>query len=261
MSGNQSKQSRILLPSLFHVGQVIAPETWSMKAHSHPDTHQLIVVLEGGIRAEMEGESYTARLGDALLYPAGVTHTEFSVKESLLHTIFISWKMVEGDGIIDLPRMTADFTGRIQWLAKWMQEIFSHPLGVHEQTSGALLMAIMSAYRQTREDPISEPIQSAVRYMHESIDEAIDLDSLAEVANMSRFHFARTFSKEMEITSIQYLRKIRIEMARGLMSRTDDPLKKIAQQVGFSDEYRFSKVFKQVVGMAPGQWRKRHQTS
>ena len=54
------------------------------------------------------------------------------------------------------------------------------------------------------------------------------------------------------------LRLIRVDEACHLLLTTDLPLKSIAERSGFCDEYHFSRVFRQLRRMSPGEFRKTH---
>lgn len=97
------------------------------------------------------------------------------------------------------------------------------------------------------------------RFVLDNITRVITLDELADVAFMSRFHFSRTFRYATGITPIRYVAFRRVELAVALLSRTFVPLSEVAAQCGFCDQPYMTKVFKEFVGMTPGQFRqKRH---
>jgi AraC-like DNA-binding protein len=50
---------------------------------------------------------------------------------------------------------------------------------------------------------------------------------------------------------MRFLREARVEAARDMLARTDQPLRVIAPQVGFADEFQLSRVFKRVTGRSP----------
>jgi AraC family transcriptional activator of mtrCDE len=82
------------------------------------------------------------------------------------------------------------------------------------------------------------------------------VEELAELASMSRATFMRTFSKVCGVSPWALLTRVRMEMACGLLSRSQTGLSDIAAQVGYQSQAAFSKVFKDTFGQAPGQFRK-----
>jgi len=95
------------------------------------------------------------------------------------------------------------------------------------------------------------------RYIRKRISDPITLDDLASEAGLSRFYFARAFRTEAGMSPMSFLRRLRVEGRADVILRTPMPLKSIATQVGFADEFHFSRVFHQVTGQAPGAFRKR----
>ncbi len=77
------------------------------------------------------------------------------------------------------------------------------------------------------------------------------LDSFAEMANYSPFHFARLFRHMIGIPPGEFLAALRFERAKELILRTDVSITDICFEVGFSSLGTFSSRFKQLVGVSP----------
>ena len=90
----------------------------------------------------------------------------------------------------------------------------------------------------------------------EHLDGAITLPMLAHHCGLSVSHFARAFRQSFGAPPHYYLVRQRVECAKLLLSGTNRALCEVAQQAGFSDQPSFSRTFKAVVGITPGQWRR-----
>ena len=77
---------------------------------------------------------------------------------------------------------------------------------------------------------------------------------------MSESHFLRVFKKDMNLTPMQYIIQHRIEAAQLLLLLNNDPLKTIANSLGFSDTSHFVKTFKKYKGMTPQEFRSHHSS-
>jgi AraC family transcriptional regulator, activator of mtrCDE len=86
------------------------------------------------------------------------------------------------------------------------------------------------------------------------------VEALAELASMSRATFMRSFSKLAGSSPWTLLTQVRMQLALGLLSRSQSGLSDIAAQVGYQSQAAFSKVFKDTYGMAPGQMRRNLDT-
>ena len=101
---------------------------------------------------------------------------------------------------------------------------------------------------------INYPIARSLEYIHEHFLEEIDLETLANISYMSKYHFLRIFKQKTLITPHQYILNLRIEYAYRLIQK-DIPLSLIAQTSGFSDQSHFIRVFKQRFGFTPAKLR------
>jgi AraC-like DNA-binding protein len=93
-------------------------------------------------------------------------------------------------------------------------------------------------------------------YVDSHLDQNIELESLAATAELSVYHFARTFKQSEGTTPHAFVLERRLARARELLARTDLSLSEVAFAVGFADQSHFTRRFRQIVGVSPGQFRK-----
>lgn len=86
--------------------------------------------------------------------------------------------------------------------------------------------------------------------------EAIALDRLAEIAELSKFHFLRQFSQVVGMTPGAYLRTLRMCQAARLLRSSETPILDIAAAVGFADHPSFSRAFARYMGVTPSAYRR-----
>jgi AraC-like DNA-binding protein len=87
--------------------------------------------------------------------------------------------------------------------------------------------------------------------------EPLDLDGLAAVAGVSKYHFARCFEATYGETPIRYLTRRRIERAQDLLRHANLTVTEICHAVGFTSLGSFSSRFRQLVGESPIAYRDR----
>src|SRR3954468_282509 len=88
------------------------------------------------------------------------------------------------------------------------------------------------------------------------LDETLDLQSLARVAQLSPFHFHRLFQSLTGETLADRVRRRRLEVAAGrLLTRTDSTALEIALEVGFNSPETFARAFRAHFGVTPTAWR------
>lgn len=93
------------------------------------------------------------------------------------------------------------------------------------------------------------------QYIADHFDRCISLSELANVAGLSRMHFAAQFRAATGYRPREYLLNHRIEHAKRMLATSGRPLAEIALAVGFSTQAHFSTVFKRISGQSPARWR------
>lgn len=93
-------------------------------------------------------------------------------------------------------------------------------------------------------------------FIHEKFAQDLNLDALAEVAGMSKYHFCRTFRHSTGVTPYQYLLEVRIDRAKRLLQSSDEALGQISREVGFNSQSQFNRAFRKLTGTTPGIFRR-----
>jgi AraC-like DNA-binding protein len=99
-------------------------------------------------------------------------------------------------------------------------------------------------------------LQRVREYVEEHLSENIELETLADIAGLSKWHFARAFKESVGTPPHFYLVQRRLERAQQLLAETDLPLAQIALKIGFSDQSHFSRRFRTVLGLTPRSFRR-----
>lgn len=97
---------------------------------------------------------------------------------------------------------------------------------------------------------------SAIRYIHLHYREDIPTDLLAQLCNMSKYHFIRCFNMEHGVTPVVYINRYRISVSSELLAESDCTISEIAEKSGFQTASYFSKTFRQYTGYSPREYRK-----
>ncbi|OWR31520.1 AraC family transcriptional regulator [Saccharibacillus sp. O23] len=105
-----------------------------------------------------------------------------------------------------------------------------------------------------RRDP-EKLLQRTKTFIDEHYREPLKLDELADMAGLSRNYYVGQFKKRYGKSVVEYMTDLRIRRAKRLMAGGSDlKLREVAQQVGYSDEFYFSRRFKQETGIAPSAY-------
>lgn len=96
-------------------------------------------------------------------------------------------------------------------------------------------------------------LQKAKNAVDEDISRKINISLLAREANLSEFHFLRSFKNAFGVSPYQYVLMRRLDRSVELLKGGDYMLTEIAYQVGFNDIYSFSKSFKKRFNTCPSR--------
>lgn len=111
------------------------------------------------------------------------------------------------------------------------------------------------ATRKTRELHRKENyVNRAVGYIHANYPEELRVSQIAQELGLSRNHFSRLFKAQTGQSPQSYLVAYRMEQAARLLTQEGLSQKEAAYRVGYPDVYTFSRMFKRVYGMAPGEY-------
>jgi AraC-like DNA-binding protein len=100
-------------------------------------------------------------------------------------------------------------------------------------------------------------VGAALNVLHKSPAEAWTLESLARAAGTSRSVLAERFQHLVGSSPMQYLTQWRMVLAANLLCRSDAPLARIAEDVGYQTDAAFSRAFRREYGTPPAAWRRR----
>lgn len=96
-------------------------------------------------------------------------------------------------------------------------------------------------------------IAKAIRTIHASFDQKLDIDRLAYEAGMSPTSFHAHFKAVTSTSPIQYLKTTRLHQARLIMARKEVTAAHASAQVGYESPSQFSREFKRMFGRGPAE--------
>ena len=105
------------------------------------------------------------------------------------------------------------------------------------------------------------PVREAVDWIMDNLQVEITVEELAEKVLMSPRNFARVFVKEMNITPVKFMEKMRVEAACRSLTAQHLTQEEIAAACGFKNAENMRRVFLKVFDVTPSEYRKRFQTA
>ncbi len=101
-----------------------------------------------------------------------------------------------------------------------------------------------------------QSLQYVKSYLEEHYQERITLDLLAGQFYINKFYLARTFKEQFGVTILGHLDQVRVTHAKRLLRFSNMTVEAVGREVGIPEPGYFSRVFRKVEGVAPGEYRR-----
>lgn len=269
---------------------VIQPgQQQDVEMHDHT-FFELAYITGGTAEHNLNGSISTVRKGDYFIVDYGSVHSYQNCREfTLINCLFLPELIDEtlGDcrvfeellkvcliryykqyyGFSPVNRIFHDESGEILVLIRGMQQEYENrDMGFVEILRGRLLEVLILTMRKiTGEKHVSDrkyegtestAVMEAIRYLKSHYRDRAVIAGFCEKHHYSAQYISRKFKQETGFTALEYLQKIRIEKCCELLSGSDMPIQEIAHEIGYDDVKFFHKVFRRMLHMSPGEYRK-----
>lgn len=240
----------------------------------HYPGHELILCLKGQGEVQVQGKVWPVKAGELVWIDCGQPHvfrcvpqnpwevywlrfdgpqgarwaTNLAVKT---HPIFAGLALRPIRAIFDriFERLQAPDVSTDAWLNSDLAQLVAI-LTESRQASG-----LLAGGDHTMPERLRKPIET----MRLKFFQPWRVPELAAMAGMSPSHFFRVFKQHLGTSPHEWLRRERITHAKRRLIETDEAIKQVASQCGYSDQFFFSRDFKQVTGFTPTDFRKRER--
>jgi transcriptional regulator GlxA family with amidase domain len=108
---------------------------------------------------------------------------------------------------------------------------------------------------QTQKNHGDEMICQAQTYIEENLKEKISFEELASKLATSRRNFDRRFIKATGNTPVEYLQRVKVEVAKSTLEKGRKNINEVMDEVGYSDDKAFREVFRKITGMSPLEYK------
>ncbi|MDY3679519.1 MAG: AraC family transcriptional regulator [Actinomyces urogenitalis] len=237
---------------------------------SRPDgTDQTIIILCAAGRGSctVAGASHEVRPGDVVVIPARQPHA-YAADHDEPWTIWwmhITGALVPsilqaGSFMLNHPVSRANDIDRCARLMKDVVE--SH---LRDSTTASLMLSASAAWRMltlvatnalsqcSSEDPVS----GVATYIQQHPDKHLTLTEMADLARLSPSRFSALFRQQTGTSPLRYQVAQRMRRARELLDLSTATVSEIADHLGYSDHFYFTRQFSKEHGMSPRDYRRR----
>lgn len=235
----------------------------------HPD-HILIYCVEGGGKLTLDDKTLSIGSGDFIYLPRGSSH-HYQANKRQPWSIY--WLHFDGEladefyNYIQLPeyhlnigvqpRVIRVFDG-VAALRHSRNNLGEFVQGGHQVQALLSYIALLSEQRRIQSGA-SLDLEKIRAIMQENIHGQLDLDTLANEAKLSKYYFSKKFKELTGEPPIRYFINMKMQRACYLLDSNSRPVKQIAEELGYDDNFYFSRLFKKSIGMSPEHYRQAKQ--
>lgn len=190
-------------------------------------------------------EAITAFMDEIKIHKMPKQHFQLYFMELLMEM----WKMVRNHNL-DLVKIFEE-TGNPYELFEKVSSVDEMTTWLYEKS-----MEIWTELRKNRAASTNSITEKAKKYIEEHYNNSsLSVEDLCKYLNVSATYFSIMFKKEMGMSFVSYLTKVRLAHAVELLDHTDDKSYMIAEKVGYTEANYFSYVFKKQYGISPTKYK------
>jgi ABC-type glycerol-3-phosphate transport system substrate-binding protein/KaiC/GvpD/RAD55 family RecA-like ATPase len=162
--------------------------------------------------------------------------------------------LARGRFLEELPYIKGNYLNWENAASQVLDPLFKRPADATRYAEAAeALKTRLSVFLPKPE--YSDLVAKAVESIHRQLGHPLSVQTLAKELGVSRSHLIRQFKRGTRMTPLRYLNQARVDKAKELLQYTTFNVSEVSQQVGFKSIFHFSKVFRQISGRNPSEFK------
>lgn len=243
-------------PSCHYIGSALSEEH-NNKTYCLPNLWCIHLYDFEGTLTMTEG-CLDVRPGDVGIIPPGKT-VAYAVYGTGVHIACHFRLEGKGSAQHNLPALMATGT-YYPSISETLQEMLhlyaSNPLATDIKLWNLLLdLERLSQRRRDRENALHPALETCVQHIELNLGMRLSVADLVQRAGISHPSLVKLFKTQFDCTVTEYIQKRRMIKARHLLTETDQPVKAVAIDCGFTDLQYFNKCVRKAYGMPPRAFR------
>lgn len=139
----------------------------------------------------------------------------------------------------------------------WNEKLPGYEFSARTMFQQLIIEIMQNRNQQSQGDGTSLKVEKIIQYMHQNISAKVTLPELSKLVHMAPAYMSRAFKETTGYTIIEYFNKLKIDKSKELLIEGNKKVKEVAQELGFADEFYFSRMFKKYEGITPSQFNSR----
>ena len=228
----------------------------------HSEVDQFYYHLEGDGQVAYNTGVYKLSAGDLIIIPKGAQYTYETTSGAQLHWFGLSGSTRLLDRFDGVTRLSVGRNPLIETTFILMREVLILDRPGSALRAVSLVYELYSLIEQLEASAVDrdtaiypDTVRIALSYMRENYIEPFSAEQVAQTCGVTASHLRALFQKWVGESPQKTHTRFRIEMAEKLLVDQHLSVAEVAHQIGYSDPYYFSRVFKKMTGHRPSRYR------
>lgn len=231
-----------------------------------------IYCAEGNGWCEISGQRHEISKDQLLVIPAGVPHVYGAALQAPWS---IHWFHAIGENVpcylekleVTAERPVVPLGGDVRLFSLFEEVLeglehgFTATHLIYAAHSLTHLMGLILRHKDEfgyGETSVRQRMEKSIEFMKGHLREPLTVATLAALVSLSRSHYTKSFRRVTGYAPLSYLNHLRMQRAVQLLNTTDLSIKQIGDQLGFSDQFYFSRAFRKLHNHSPSEHRRRY---
>lgn len=241
-----------------------------IRSHYH-DYYELYFLDNGERYHYIDDKLYKTEAGDCIIFPPQTMHRSYSEQGCTFSRIVLYFRpdIISSDALRQklansycVYKSDTESLKMLRRLMYYFLEAQNSASAYKQEQMEALVNLIIIIVLEMKESTIGierhNRTTQIINYINNNYEHDISLDVLADMFHISTYYLCREFKKNTNRTVVDYIKHTRIMNAERLFKETDKNVTEVATLTGFSNLTHFNRVFKEIAGVNPSQFKKLH---
>lgn len=229
------------------------------------DQYILIYCTEGKGIIEVEDQIYRLEKSDAFCIPRNVRHKYYADEKEPWSILWVHFKgentnyfPLEERKIVHINSRHSD--NRMMVLFNLLFRVLerNYTIGNFIYISQVLSLILSEIYFREKVDESSvqdRHVTMVIRYMYQHLRENLTLEEISEEVQLSKSYLNAVFKAQTGKSPVEFFIHLKMQEACKLLKSTDYYIYEVSSELGYTDQYYFSRIFKKVVGVSPKDYK------
>ena len=229
------------------------------------DQYILIYCTEGKGIIEVEDQIYRLEKSDAFCIPRNVRHKYYADEKEPWSILWVHFKgentnyfPLEERKMVHINSRHSD--NRMMVLFNLLFRVLerNYTIGNFIYISQVLSLILSEIYFREKVDESSvqdRHVTMVIRYMYQHLRENLTLEEISEEVRLSKSYLNAVFKAQTGKSPVEFFIHLKMQEACKLLKSTDYYIYEVSSELGYTDQYYFSRIFKKVVGVSPKDYK------